>query len=374
MGLSTAVKYSLAILTATALTAGCTNAPTTSTVTTTPASGADSWDSRLERARKTEGTKLIQYDAQPKYANWGGITKHFLQTYGVEVPPDNKGSSATLEALTAERASTPADVAYYSAVVAAEAGAVDGVHQPYKPAGWEKIPEDCKDPAGRWFCVHWGTIAFVVNTKALEKAKAPVPKCWKDLLDRKYKGLVAYDDPTVHGTAWEAIFAANLAMGGTSTDFAPGIDYLKKLDANIKSYSKDSSYDLTLKGDVAVWINVDGNGYKMKWEDGGPIEVVIPCEGTGSTALAMGMVRWAKHPELARVYLDWLLSSEAQGLWADSYWHPIIDAYMTAKARERMQPLSGSADLVKSVPIAYKQASAEPLRDLWKANIARTAP
>jgi hypothetical protein len=36
--------------------------------------------------------RLIQYDAQPNYANWGGITAYFHRTYGVRVPPDMKGS------------------------------------------------------------------------------------------------------------------------------------------------------------------------------------------------------------------------------------------------------------------------------------------
>jgi ABC-type Fe3+ transport system substrate-binding protein len=54
----------------------------------------------------------------------------------------------------------------------------------------------------------------------------PIPRSWKDLLDPKYKRLIAYDDPTVHGTAWEVTFVANLAMGGDTKNLRPGIDYL----------------------------------------------------------------------------------------------------------------------------------------------------
>lgn len=337
--------------------------------------GAAEWNkeafkARVEAARSAEGGTLIQYDAQPNYANWGGLTAFFNREYGVRVPPDMKGSGPTLAALLREQANTVADVAYYNSLVAYEAGE-RGVHQPYKPAGFDRIPDWCKDPEGTWFCVHQGVIAFIVNTDALKKANVPVPKCWADLLDPKYQGLVAYDDPTVHGTAMEAIFAANMAMGGSTTDFAPGLEYLKKLDKNVLRYSRDTSYNPTLRGEVAVWLHADGSGYKMKWEDGGPIEVIIPCEGTVSVPLAMGMVRWAKRPELAKAYLDWLLSPEAQGIWADSYWVPILPEYMSDQARQRMTPMHGTYDLIKAVSIAEKRGIIGNYRTAWRDQIRR---
>ncbi|MEE8304585.1 MAG: extracellular solute-binding protein [Candidatus Tectomicrobia bacterium] len=329
------------------------------------------WLKKLEAAKKAEGNRMIQYDAQPNYANWGGVTLYFKKKYGIDIPPDMKGSSATMAALVKERSTTVADVAYYNAVIAAQAGTEKGVHEPYKPVGWEKIPADCKDPEGRWFCVHQGVIAFIVNTDALKRANVAVPKCWSDLIKPEYKGLVAYDDPTVHGTAWESIFAANVAMGGSVKDIKPGIEYLKKLDPNILRYSRDTSYNPSLRGEIGVWLNADGNGYKMKWEDGGPIEVVIPCEGTIATPLGMGLVKWAKRPELAKAYLDWLFSPEAQGIWADSYWQPIIQEYATESAKKKMKPLYGSYDSVKSVPILDKQPIIDPYKKAWLKEVKR---
>jgi len=338
-------------------------------------STAEAWDraafkKRVDAAKAVEGSTMIMYDNQPNYANWGGVCNYYNEVYGVRVPPDMKGSGPTLAALLREQNTTVADVAYYNMLVGYEAGQ-RGVHQPYKPIGWEKIPKDCKDPDGMWFCVHSGVMAFVVNTEALKKANVPVPKCWKDLLDPKYKGLVAYDDPTVHGTAMESIFAANLAMGGSTKNFRPGIEYLKKLDANVLRYSRDTSYNATLRGEVAIWLHADGSGYKMKWEDKGPIEVVIPCEGTVAVPLGVGMVKWTKRPLLAKAWLDWLLSPEAQGIWADSYWMPIFPEYMTDRARERMKPLYGSYDTVKSVSIAEKKSIIADYRSAWRDEIRR---
>lgn len=331
----------------------------------------NAWLKKLNAAKAAEGNRMIQYDAQPNYANWGGITLFFKKKYGVHIPPDMKGSTATLAALVKERATTVADVAYYNSVIAAQAGTEKGVHQPYKPVGWEKIPDACKDPDGLWFCVHQGVIVFIVNMKAMQDKGLDAPKCWKDLLKPEFKGLVAYDDPTVHGTAWESIFAANIAMGGSVTDIKPGVAYLKKLDKNILRYSRDTSYNPSLRGEIGVWLNADGNGYKMKWEDGGPIEVVVPCEGTIATPLGMGLVKWAKRPKLGKAYLDWLFSPEAQGIWADSYWQPIISEYATQEAKKKMVPLYGTYDVVKDVPILLKQPIITPYKKAWLKEIKR---
>lgn len=330
----------------------------------------EAWLKKLEAAKKAEGNQLIQYDAQPNYANWGGITAAFQRAYGVRVPPDMKSSSATMAALLKEQDSTVADTAYYNALIGTLA-AEKGLHASYKPMNWEKIPDYCKDPNGTWVCLHEGVIAFVVNTDTLKKANVPVPQCWKDLLDPKYKGLIAYDDPTVQGTALDAVVAATLANGGSPTNLKPGMDYLKKLDANIFRYSRDTSYNPTLRGEIGIWLHADGSGYKMKWDDQGPIEVVIPCEGTVTVPLNIGLVKWAKRPLLAKAYLDWLLSPEAQGLWADSYWRPIIPEYITENAKKRMTPLHGTYDSIVKIEILTKRNMVDPLKQAWLENVKR---
>lgn len=330
----------------------------------------DKWLSKLEAAVAAEGNMMIQYDAQPNYANWGGITALFQRTYDVDVPPDMKGSSATMAALMKERESTEADVAYYNALVGIEATR-RGLHSEYRPMNWEKVPDSCKGADGQWFCLHQGVIAFIVNTEALANADVDVPKCWSDLTDPKYKNLVAYDDATVHGTALEVVIAATLANGGSVDNLQPGLDYLKELDENILRYSRDSSYNPALRGEVGIWMHADGSGYKMKYEDGGPIEVVIPCEGTVAVPLSISKTAWAKRPQLAEAYLDWLLSPEAQGLWADSYWQPIIPEYMTEKARERMTPLHGDYGTVFDIPLTDKAKIVEPLKAAWNEQVKR---
>jgi putative spermidine/putrescine transport system substrate-binding protein len=266
------------------------------------------------------GGTVIQYDCIPNYANWGGVTAKYKQVSGVTVPPDSKGSSVAKAALAKEKDAPQADCAYYSGAIGF-AAAKEGLHAPYKPAGFDKIPDGLKDPEGLWFTVHTAAIAFVVNTKALGETKAP--RSWADLLKPEYKGKVAYDDPTWGGTSYTMLYGLNRLMGGTDTNFTPGLDYLKKLDANCLKYPRESVYNDVLRGEIAVWINADGQGYKMKFVDKGPVEVVIPEEGSTAMPLVMGLVKGAPHEAEAKKYLDWLLTPEAQGLMAESYFRPV---------------------------------------------------
>jgi putative spermidine/putrescine transport system substrate-binding protein len=86
------------------------------------------------------------------------------------------------------------------------------LHQPYKPQGWEKIPDALKDPDGKWWTVHTGNIAILVNTSAL-KGK-PVPRSFADLLKPDYKGMIVYDDPNIHGTGFTFVYGINALLGG----------------------------------------------------------------------------------------------------------------------------------------------------------------
>ena len=329
---------------------------------TTPAVAVSSTNAA---ARLKAGTFLIQYDCIPNYANWGGVTALYKTKTGITVPPDPKGSSVAMAALEKEKDAPRADTAYYSGAIGV-AAATKGLHQAYKPKGWKKIPDGLKDKDGMWFTVHTGTIAIIVNTKALGGAK--VPTSWADLLKPEYKGKIAYDDPTWGGTSYTFIYGINALMGGDAKNFKPGLDYLKKLDANVMKYPRESVYNLVTRGEIPIWINADGNGYKMKNADAAPVEVVIPSEGSISMPLVMGLVKGAPHEKLAKAYLDWLLTPEAQGEMAKSYFRPIMPGTLPADLKAKFLPDSAYAK-VKNLPLADMAAASDELKKAWLEQI-----
>ena len=319
----------------------------------------------LAVAEGTQEKFVIQYDCIPNYANWGGVTALYKQVAGVTVPPDPKGSSVALAALEKEREAPQADTAYYSGAIGFQAAA-KGLHQPYKPKGWEKIPAGLKDPNGLWWTVHTSAIAFIVNTKAL--GGAPVPRSWQDLLKPVYKGKIAYDDPTWGGTSYTLVYGLNDLLKGSDKDFKPGLGYLKKLDANVSSYPRESIYNAVLRGEVPIWINADGNGYKMKYVDGGPVEVVIPAEGTFTMPLVMGLVKGAPHREAAERYLDWLLTPPAQAEFAKAYFLPVVPGALPQEIAARLLP-AREYGRARALDLAKMAAAADALKKAWMEEI-----
>jgi putative spermidine/putrescine transport system substrate-binding protein len=308
---------------------------------------------------------VVQYDCIPNYANWGGVTALYKKVAGVTVPPDPKGSSVAMAALEAEKENPVADCAYYSGAIGYQA-ARKGLHQPYKPRGWEKIPPALKDPDGLWWTIHTSTIAFVVNTRALEGA--PVPRSWADLLKPVYKGKIAYDDPTWGGTSYTLVYGLNELFGGSGKNFKPGLAYLKKLDADVSSYPRESIYNAVLRGEVPLWINTDGNGYKMKHVDGGPVEVVIPKEGTFTMPLVMGMVKGAPRPAETRKYFDWLLTPQAQAEFARAFFRPVVPGAMPREVASRFLP-DQEYSRARALDLGEMAAAADALKRAWRDQI-----
>ncbi|MEO6326951.1 MAG: extracellular solute-binding protein [Thermoanaerobaculia bacterium] len=314
----------------------------------------------LVPAARGEDKVVVQYDCIPNYANWGGVTDAYQKKTGVRIPPDMKGSSASMAAIEAEKANPQADCVYYSGGIGFQA-ATKGLHEGYKPAGFDKIPAGLKDPDGKWWTVHTGHVAILVNTSAL-KGK-PVPRSFADLLKPEYKGLVVYDDPTIFGTGFTFVYGINAVLGG-GADMKKGFDYLAALAPNLLHVAKENSYNDLIRGEVPIWVNADGNGLKAKWVDKAPIEVVIPSEGTIAMPLVMALVKGAPHRAEALKYLDWCLSDEAQKIMAESFFAPVMKVDLGADLKGKFLPASVYQRAVV-IPLADMAANADAVKQRW---------
>lgn len=308
---------------------------------------------------KTEKV-VIQYDCIPNYANWGGVTAAYQKKTGVRVPPDMKGSSAAMAAIETEKANPQADCAYYSGGIGFQA-ASKGLHEAYKPAGFDKIPAGLKDPDGKWWTVHTGHVAILVNTAAL-KGK-PVPRSFADLLKPIYKGMIVYDDPTIFGTGFTFVYGINAVLGG-GADMKKGFDYLQALSPNLLNIAKENSYNDLIRGEIPIWVNADGNGLKAKSVDKAPVEVVIPSEGTIAMPLVMGLVKGAPHRAEAVKYLDWCLSDEAQKIMAESFFAPVMKVDLPAELKSKFLPASAYKKTVV-LPLSEMAANADAVKQRW---------
>ena len=281
--------------------------------------------------------RAICYNCPPEWADWGSQLKAIKAKLGLEVPPDNKNSGQTLSALIAEKAKPVADVAYFGGNFGDTAKAA-GVLAPYKPAGWDKIPEDLKDPDGTWFTIHSGTLGLFVNKAAL-KGK-PVPTSWADLLKPEYKGMVGYLDPTSAAVGQLGVMAVNLALGGTYENIDPAIKFFKALQKNEPIVPKQTSYARVISGEIPILLDYDFNAYRGQYKDAAPVTFVIPKEGTVVFPYIMGLVAKGPNPENAKKMLDFVLSDESQALWGNAFLRPVFADKLSKEAQANFLPAS----------------------------------
>ncbi|HLA20358.1 MAG TPA: substrate-binding domain-containing protein [Pseudolabrys sp.] len=151
------------------------------------------------------------------------------------------------------------------------------------------------------------------NTNLVKKEEAP--KSFADLLNPKWEGKIVKAHPAYSGTIMNATFQIARDLGW---------EYLEKL-AKQRIMQVQSATDTPKKislGERAVM--ADGAGYLVVRykEQGQPVEIVYPEEGTPLATGPSAVFKAAPNPNAARLFQNWMHSRDAQQLlvdWARQY-------------------------------------------------------
>lgn len=304
---------------------------TTACVGTTGGSGDDS--------------QVISYNTPREWANWDDVLAAFTDETGISAPSDPKNSGQALAAIEAEASAPVADVTYLGIVFGLEAEDKD-LLAPLPQGVTDGIDPDLVSPDGRWTTIHQGAIAFLVNTKAL--GDKPVPQCWEDLTDPQYKGMVGFLEPNAAAVGYSVLSAANLGLGGTVDDWAPGMAWAKAMRAQNVSLPAQTATSSVQQGEIPILVDADFNGYQLANDADAPIEVVLPCEGTISLPYVVGIIDGAPHQAAAEEFVKFVLSEPAQQLFAKSYLRPVVDVDVDPKVSDAMLPADEYAERVQN--------------------------
>ncbi len=296
-----------------------------------------------------QAADAICYNCPPQWADWATQLKQIKKHLGYSIPHDNKNSGQTLSQLLAEKGSPVADVAYYGVSFGIQA-AEKGVVSAYKPKHFNEIPAGLKDPAGKWFTIHSGTLGFFVNVDALDGK--PVPQSWKDLLKPAYKGMIGYLDPSSAFVGYAGAVAVNRALGGSLENFDPGIKYFKDLAKNDPIVPKQTSYARVLSGEIPILFDYDFNAYRGRYKDKANVVFVIPQEGTVVVPYVMSLVKNGPNPDKGKKILDFIMSDEGQKVWANAFLRPIRASALSKEAAAKFLPAS---DYARSTPLDYAE-------------------
>ncbi|MFI1074648.1 ABC transporter substrate-binding protein [Streptomyces puniciscabiei] len=283
----------------------------------------------LVKAAKKEGT--LHIIAVPRdWANYGAIIDGFQKKYGIKIQDENPDgtSEEEINAVTTrkgqDRAPDVLDLGSSFALSAAQ----QGLLAPYKVASYGDIPEAQKDPQARWYNDYGGYVSIGCDAKRVKEC----PTSFKDLLKPEYKSQVALNgNPTKSGSAFGGVYAAALANGGSFDDVQPGLDFFAKLKKSGNYTPVESTPATVEKGETPISIDWDylNAGYADEFKSKGlDWKVAVPSDGQYAQYYCQGINKDAPHPAAARLWQEYLYSTEGQNLWLKGYARPALMAAM----------------------------------------------
>jgi iron(III) transport system substrate-binding protein len=302
----------------------------------------------VEAARK-EG-KLAFYTAMDL-----PIAERFAKAFesifpGIAVRVERSGSERLFQRIGQERGSNINAVDVVNSADAAHfiVWKRNGWLAPYVPEDAARhMPAEHRDSDGMFVTTRVWLCSLGYNTNLVKADEAP--KSFADLLDPKWVGKLIKAHPAYSGTIMTATFQIARDLGW---------EFFEKL-AKQKVMQVQSSTDPPKKlalGERAVM--VDGNDYNLIQlkEQGAPVEVVYPAEGTPLIAAPSAVFKTAPNPNAARLFHNWLHSREAQQLLVDYARQHSVHAQTREKpGRLRLSEIK----LMKDDPAGVEKAAEE---------------
>ncbi|GHU71225.1 hypothetical protein FACS189450_06910 [Spirochaetia bacterium] len=276
----------------------------------------------------------------------------FTQQTGVKVQYFRAATGELVNRVKAEQNNPQADILIggdsANHISLAEAGALQAYTSKAVPA----IPAFTRAADGAWtgFCVL--TLGIGVNEQRF-KEKYPgkaYPQTWDDLNDPAYKGELIFTDPAASSTGY-LFLQSQLQRFGDDR----GWDYFKRLTPLAAQLPASGGAPPRLIGTGEAIVAVSYvHALQQFVAQGYPVKIIVPPQTVASFD-AISIVRGGPNAVNARRFVDFILSKEAQELFASlSYTIPV---------NPEAKPLEGAISIDKLDVLDYDFDLAGSQRD-----------
>lgn len=220
--------------------------------------------------------------------------------------------------LLAEKNNPQADVIWGLAATSLLLLKSEGMLEPYKPKGVEKLDKKFVDKGAvpTWVGMDAWVAAVCFNTVEAARHNLKPPKTWKDLVDPMYEGHLIMPNPNSSGTGFLDV-SSWLQMFGKDKG---GWEFMDGLHKNIARYTHSGSKPckLAASGEIPIGISFAFRGAKSKAQ-GAPIDIIVPDEGVGWDMEATAIVAGTSKLEAAQTLVDWSITRKANEMYNTGY-------------------------------------------------------
>ena len=205
------------------------------------------------------------------------------------------------------------------------------------------------DPDGTFFVTSSGMIAIGYNTTRLTEAEAP--KSWRELADPKWKDKISLGHPGFSGYVGTWVVMMRKLYGWQF------FEQLAKNNPQVGRYINDT---VTMLNAGERLVSAGPVGTTMaSAQKGNPLAMIYPSDGAVLIFGPSAIMKGVKHPNAARLFMEYLLSAEASQIWVDHFLESlrpeIAPAPGTKSAKDVKTIRPTVEEITKGIPEVIKQ-------------------
>jgi iron(III) transport system substrate-binding protein len=206
------------------------------------------------------------------------------------------------------------------------------------------------DPDGFFTVTSAGLIAIAYNTAKLKEADAP--KNWSELTDPKWKDKIALGHPGFSGYVGTWVVTLKKLYGW---------DFFEKIAKNNPQIGRSINDTVTmLNAGERIVAGSGPNGTAMESAaKGNPLAMIYPPDGSVLIIAPTGIPKGVKHPNAAKLFVEYLLGVEASQIWVEHFnesMRPEVKPINGAKSAADVKTIRPSVEeITKGIPEVIKQ-------------------
>ncbi len=234
------------------------------------------------------------------------------------------GTGELLARETAEAANPQADVQFGGLSYSHSVSYAD-LWEEYVSPNNENLPEAFRAANNKVTLKSLNLQVLLVN-RALESDLGFEISTLDDILRPELKGRISFADPNLGSTAYKWLTTILYVKGNGNPESDEAWGFVEALIQNLDgklANSTGTAHRSVRDGEYTVGFTSESNANAYIEEGfGNIVRVVIPQEGTTAPSYGCAIIKGAKNLENAKLFIDFIISDEAQQIYAGSSFRP----------------------------------------------------
>jgi iron(III) transport system substrate-binding protein len=286
------------------------------------------------------------------------LVKEFRQRTGIRVTAFYGGTGELLDRLDTRENVSKADVFWGGGAESLEAKKY--LFQPFVSDQKQYIRDGYASPENLWCGLSLMPMVIVYNTKLVPAEK--IPHGWDDLLSPYFRNQIRMGNPETSGSSFSMLCTLLGVYGGSEYGWNKIRTLSAQLGDNGVCDTSETVYTAVSSGEAFAGLTYEDAVLLLK-TTGAPVEIVYPAEGTAVVPDGIALIKNAKHPEAAKIFIEFALSRDVQSI--------VSEKWMRRSVRKDVDPPTGAIPLSGLKTFRYNIADTaarkKKLLEQWRA-------